>query len=58
VPPLRLAQRASDLLRELNLLLCGADAAELEHIISALTATQALAIARLDEERRSDRARP
>jgi hypothetical protein len=46
-----LAQRASDLLRELNLLVCGADHAELEHILAAIAATQALATARLREER-------
>ncbi|HEY7510042.1 MAG TPA: hypothetical protein VIG50_07290 [Vicinamibacteria bacterium] len=51
--PSVLDQRASDLLRELNLLLCGADEAELQHILAALTATQALAIARLREERRA-----
>jgi hypothetical protein len=51
VPPLRLAQRASDLLRELNLLLCGATEDELQHILAAMAATQALATARLREER-------
>jgi hypothetical protein len=55
VRPSVLDQRASDLLRELNLLLCGADEAELQHIIAALTATQALAVARLREERRARR---
>lgn len=51
MPPLRLAQRASDLLRELNLLLCGATEDELQHILAAMAATQALATARLREER-------
>ena len=51
--PSTLAQRASDLLRELNLLMCGADQAELQHILAALTATEALATARLREERRA-----
>jgi hypothetical protein len=51
--PSTLAQRASDLLRELNLLICGADQAELQHILAALTATEALAAARLREERRA-----
>jgi hypothetical protein len=46
-----LAQRASDLLRELNLLVCGADEDELQHILATVAATQALAIARLREER-------
>jgi hypothetical protein len=49
--PLRVAQRATDLLRELNLLLWAANAEELEHIIAALASTQALATARLMEER-------
>ena len=52
MPPLRLAQRASELLRELNLLVCGADEEELQHILAAMASTQALAIARLREERR------
>lgn len=51
VPSPVLAQRASDLLRELNLLVCGADHDELEHILAAVAATQALATARLREER-------
>lgn len=51
--PSSLAQRASDLLRELNLLICGADQPELQHILAALTATEALAVARLREERRA-----
>ena len=51
VPSPVLAQRASDLLRELNLLVCGADHDELQHILAAVVATQALATARLREER-------
>ena len=51
--PSVLSQRASDLLRELNLLICGGDEAELQHILAALTASQALATARLREERRA-----
>lgn len=47
-----LAQRASDLLRELNLLVCGADEEELQHILVAMASSQALATARLREERR------
>ena len=38
-------------MRELNLLLWAANADELEHIIAALASTQALATARLTEER-------
>ena len=53
VPPHRLAQRVSDLLRELNLLVCGADEDELQHILAAMASTQALATARLREERRA-----
>jgi hypothetical protein len=53
VPPLRLAQRVSDLLRELNLLVCGADEEELQHILAAMACSQALATARLREERRA-----
>jgi hypothetical protein len=53
VPSPVLAQRASDLLRELNLLVCGADQDELQHILAAVAATQALATARLREERGS-----
>ena len=53
MPPLRLAQRVSDLLRELNLLVCGADEDELQHILAAMACTQALATARLREERRA-----
>ena len=51
VSPL-LVQRASDLLREMNLLVCGADEDELQHILAAMAATQALTTARLREERR------
>ena len=51
--PSTLAQRASDLLRELNLLICGADQAELQHILASLTASEALVTARLREERRA-----
>lgn len=47
-----LAQRVSDLLRELNLLVCGADEEELQHILVAMASSQALATARLREERR------
>jgi hypothetical protein len=39
------------LLRELNLLTCGADEEELQHILVAMAASQALATARLREER-------
>ncbi len=46
-----LAQRVSDLLRELNLLVCGADEEELQHILLGMAASQALATARLREER-------
>lgn len=53
-----LAQRASDLLRELNLLVCGADEQELQHILMAMAASQALATARLREERSHTRGRP
>jgi hypothetical protein len=53
VPSPALAQRASDLLRELNLLVCGADQDELQHILAAVAATQALTTARLREERSS-----
>ena len=53
VRPSLLSQRAADLLRELNLLICGADESELQHILAALTASQALATARLREERRA-----
>ena len=56
--PSSLAQRASDLLRELNLLVCGADETELKHILAALTASEALATARLREERRAHGASP
>ena len=52
-----LAQRASDLLRELNLLVCGADEQELQHILMAMAASQALATARLREERSQTRQR-
>ena len=51
--PSALTQRATELLRELNLLICGADQTELQHILAALTATEALAAARLREERRA-----
>jgi hypothetical protein len=51
VPSPLLAQRVSDLLRELNLLVCGADHEELQHILAAVAATEALATARLREER-------
>jgi hypothetical protein len=57
VPSPVLAQRASDLLRELNLLVCGADEEELQHIVAAMAASQALATARLREERRHSAAR-
>ena len=50
--PSVLEQRASDLLRELNLLIYGADERELKHVLAALTATEALVTARLREERR------
>jgi hypothetical protein len=53
-----LAQRVADLLRELNLLICAADHEELQHILAAITATEALATARLREERRLHSARP
>ena len=47
-----LEQRVNDLLRELNLLIYGADERELQTGLAALTATEALATARLREERR------
>jgi hypothetical protein len=46
-----LVQRASDLLRELNLLVCGAEEEELQYILVAVAGTQALATARVREER-------
>lgn len=51
--PSVLSQRATELLRELNLLICGGDEAELQHILATLTASEALATARLREERRA-----
>jgi hypothetical protein len=53
VPAPLLVQRASDLLRELTLLVCAADAEELQDIVAAMAATQALATARLREERQA-----
>lgn len=58
VPGPLLVQRASDLLREMNLLVCGADEDELQHILAAMAATQALTTARLREERRHRATRP
>jgi hypothetical protein len=58
VPDPLLVQRASDLLREMNLLVCGADEDELQHILAAMAATQALTTARLREERRHRAQRP
>ena len=52
VRPSVLEQRVNDLLRELNLLIYGADERELQNVLAALTATGALATARLREERR------
>ena len=54
--PERFRQATSALLRQLNLLIVGADVEELQDIVATLVTTQAYATARLIEERRSQRA--
>jgi hypothetical protein len=51
MPPERLQNRVLKLVRELNLLVCGASLEDLKHIIADLAATQGFATARLREER-------
>ena len=53
MPPERLQSRVLCLVRELNLLVCGASLEDLKHIIADLAATQGFATARLREERRA-----